>query len=93
MNDRVVDPNDRVQVKLNVSRSGTDGAFEKGDVISVPRVEAGVMLSRGTCTLVDPAETVEKWDPDAEHQARVAAAAVGKKETAAKKAKAEKAVA
>lgn len=45
-----------VKVKLNVSRSGADGAFNVGDEIEVSGDEAGRMVTAGQAKIVRAAK-------------------------------------
>jgi hypothetical protein len=56
-----------IKVRLLVSRSGNDGAFSRGDEISVPENEVPHMLAAGQC------EVVGTWKPT---RARVVETAV-----------------
>ncbi len=44
---------DRVRVRLLVSRSGNDGAQNRGDDIWVPESEVAAMVAAGQCEIND----------------------------------------
>jgi len=65
------------KVKLLVSRSGSDGSYKPGDVISVDGDEAVRMLNAGQCTLVD--------EPEVRTAAKKTAKTTTKRKVASKK--------